>query len=355
MKDRNKIIDVVKGIGILLVVFGHNWITLHGDREIFRVIFSFHMPLFFFLSGIFLKESTPFRVFLKSRTDTLLKPYFVVLAALGTIQLLWAIIKSSVTTQKLYYFVGLVYGTGKTISWAPFWFLPHLFISSFFALIVLTIIKRRAWITFISIIMLSIGIHFIDAFYRPDLTNIGSISINNLPGLPWSLDLIPITSSLIIFGYLLRDWVKKMTFSPIGFLLATIVFSCLHYYFDETIDLNERIYGNALISTLQAAIGTYLTISIAAIIQNYSRLQKPLAYIGSGTLFILMFHDTIQVNTFEMLSKFSEHQYINAILSFCMGVIFPLIIWEIIKRMRLGRILLLPQQINSYTNNIRQV
>lgn len=209
MKDRNVKIDVVKGIGILLVVFGHNWITANGNHEIFSVIFSFHMPLFFFLSGIFLKESTPFRVFLKSRTDTLLKPYFVVLAALGITQLLWAIVKGSVTTKKLHYFLGLAYGTGKTISWAAFWFLPHLFISSFFALIVLTIIKRRSWITFISIAILSIGIHFINAFYRPNLANIGSISIDHLPGLPWSLDLLPITSSFIIFGYLLRDWVKK--------------------------------------------------------------------------------------------------------------------------------------------------
>ena len=340
MTNRNQTIDVVKGIGIILVVFGHNWISLKGNREIFRVIFSFHMPLFFFLSGIFLKEATPLRVFLKSRTDTLLKPYCVVLAALGTTQLLLAIAKGSVTTQKLYYFVGLAYGTGQTISWAPFWFLPHLFISSFFALIILNIIKRRSWITVVSIVMLSIGIHFIDPVYRPNLKNVGYISIDHLPGLPWSLDLMPITSSFIVVGYLLRDWVKTMTFNPRGFLLSTIIFSCLHYYFNETIDLNERIYGNAFISTLQAAIGIYLTLSIASIIQKYSRLQKPLAYIGSGTLFILMFHDTIQVNTFENLSKISGYQYINAILSFCMGVVFPIIIWEIIKRTRLRRLLL---------------
>ena len=342
MTNRNQTIDVVKGIGIILVVFGHSWISLKGNREIFRVIFSFHMPLFFFLSGIFLKESTPLRVFLRSRTDTLLKPYFVVLAALGTTQLLLAIVKGSVTSQKLYYFVGLAYGTGQTISWAPFWFLPHLFISSFFALIILNIIKHRLWITVISIVMLSIGIHFIDPLYRPNLKNVGYISIDHLPGLPWSLDLLPITSSFIVVGYLLRDWVKTMTFNPVGFLLSIIIFSSLHYYFNETIDLNERIYGNAFISTLQAAIGIYLTISTASIIQKYSKLQKPLAYIGSGTLFILMFHDTIQVNTFENLSKISGHQYINAILSFGMGVIFPIIIWEIITRTRFGRMLLLP-------------
>ena len=183
------------------------------------------------------------------------------LSALGATQLLWAIVKESVTSQKLYYFVGLAYGTGKTISWAPLWFLPHLFISSFFGLIILKIIKRRQWIALISIVMLSIGIHFIDPVYRPNLTNVGYISINHLPGLPWSLDLLPITSSFIVFGYLLRNRVKTMTFNPIGFLLSIIIFSCLHYYFNETIDLNERIYENALISTIQAAIGARITIS----------------------------------------------------------------------------------------------
>ncbi len=89
-------IDITKGIGIILIVFGHNWIVLHEKGELFRMIFSFHVPLFFFLSGIFLKASTQFRGFLLSRADSLLKPYFVVLAVLGALSLL-----ADIATQEI--------------------------------------------------------------------------------------------------------------------------------------------------------------------------------------------------------------------------------------------------------------
>lgn len=62
-KSRIYWIDIAKGIGIFLVVFGHYTQTLYsedGNRWsfIFYWIYSFHMPLFFFLSGIVAKNET---------------------------------------------------------------------------------------------------------------------------------------------------------------------------------------------------------------------------------------------------------------------------------------------------------
>lgn len=48
MNNRIKTIDIAKGLGILLVVIGHSMQT--GSYPM-RVIWTFHMPLFFFLSG----------------------------------------------------------------------------------------------------------------------------------------------------------------------------------------------------------------------------------------------------------------------------------------------------------------
>lgn len=42
-------IDIIKGIGILLVIFGH--VNTEGQLSRF-FIYSFHMPLFFFFSGV---------------------------------------------------------------------------------------------------------------------------------------------------------------------------------------------------------------------------------------------------------------------------------------------------------------
>ena len=51
--QREKYIDVAKGIGILLVVYGHviNSGKLESLDAISQVIYSFHMPLFFFVTG----------------------------------------------------------------------------------------------------------------------------------------------------------------------------------------------------------------------------------------------------------------------------------------------------------------
>lgn len=56
MKERIAYIDRLKGFAILLVVIGHVIQFLYcpdkfDDNAVFRFIYSFHMPLFFVLSG----------------------------------------------------------------------------------------------------------------------------------------------------------------------------------------------------------------------------------------------------------------------------------------------------------------
>ena len=61
---RLQYIDIAKGIAILAVIIGHAAIRLaglsHGAATIVAVCFTFHMPLFFLLSGYFLHYERPF-------------------------------------------------------------------------------------------------------------------------------------------------------------------------------------------------------------------------------------------------------------------------------------------------------
>ena len=57
MKERYEWLDISKGIAILLVVLGHAiqyylYPIDYADSLSYRVIYSFHMPFFFFLSGL---------------------------------------------------------------------------------------------------------------------------------------------------------------------------------------------------------------------------------------------------------------------------------------------------------------
>jgi fucose 4-O-acetylase-like acetyltransferase len=61
---------MAKGYGILCVILGH--ISFHG---LSIWIYSFHIPLFFFLSGYLFNENRPFVPFLRKKMKTLLIPY----------------------------------------------------------------------------------------------------------------------------------------------------------------------------------------------------------------------------------------------------------------------------------------
>lgn len=132
-------IDIAKGIGILLVIYGHvaRGVVAAGlpmDPGVFavidRAIYSFHMPLFFLLSGfVFLgaleRKST--RSIVYSRIDAIVWPY-----------LLWSLLSSFIEVMLSAY-------TNKqtapsdvlALLWQPrahFWFLYVLFLASLFVL-----------------------------------------------------------------------------------------------------------------------------------------------------------------------------------------------------------------------------
>ena len=75
--NRRSDIDIAKGFALFLVVLGHV-VTMH--HTIFRWIYAFHMPAFFFLSGMtFRPEKYPSCLdYIKKRGRTLILPYFAI-------------------------------------------------------------------------------------------------------------------------------------------------------------------------------------------------------------------------------------------------------------------------------------
>ena len=87
MEARSSWVDSAKGLGIILVVYGHvarglSSAGLFKDADLFRlvdsIIYSFHMPLFFFLSGLFFYSSLLKRGragLVLNKVDSILYPY----------------------------------------------------------------------------------------------------------------------------------------------------------------------------------------------------------------------------------------------------------------------------------------
>ena len=75
MDNRIEWVDIAKGIGILFVIAGHTFCLGYSYP-----LYAFHMPLFFFLSGLLFKEKNEgFVDFFKSKTSSLIRPWLIIL------------------------------------------------------------------------------------------------------------------------------------------------------------------------------------------------------------------------------------------------------------------------------------
>lgn len=88
-QQRNRTLDMMKGIAILLMMVCHLVFT---EGPIWQFVYTFHMPLFFILAGIFAKDIaaiSSFKEYTRKNAKRLLLPYFVtfmMLCAWGAIQ-----------------------------------------------------------------------------------------------------------------------------------------------------------------------------------------------------------------------------------------------------------------------------
>lgn len=122
-KQHDVSLDLVRIFGVALVVAGHS----HFPWPVEKAIYSFHMPLFFFLSGMLFKD-IPFVSLARKKFTTLIVPYFI--ACLLTASLYWvASGPASGPGFLLSVLSGILWAQSpNALYWnSPLWFLPSLF------------------------------------------------------------------------------------------------------------------------------------------------------------------------------------------------------------------------------------
>ncbi len=125
LSKRNDSIDFLKGIAIFLVVLAHCWIL---DREIFFFIYSFHMPLFFCISGYLFSTRKKFKDFFISKLKTLIIPYilFFIFSFAVSVTILHR--ELTLVDGLKYFFLGGKF-CANVCNW-PLWYLQLFFIAS---------------------------------------------------------------------------------------------------------------------------------------------------------------------------------------------------------------------------------
>ncbi|WP_187355461.1 acyltransferase family protein [Paenibacillus tengchongensis] len=270
--ERIKWIDVAKGIGIVLIVLSHNNLPT-GFREF---LFSFHVPLFFFLSGLTShKHITGFKEFFLKKIKSLLVPYFTI--AFITF-IFWLFIRrfdlDILNVDPVKPFIGIFYGNGFDpwmIFNAPLWFLPCLFTVEIIFSCVLLLSRKNAYISMYLVLFCLLG--FLDQLYMPFR-------------LPWGFDAALVAVVFYGAGFLLKDILAMLNLRT-----QLLVFvSCVLVSYITNInmgmnDINWMIYSNYFLFVLSAFAGIGGCIIISQWIKSFGILE----FIGRFSLIIFGF------------------------------------------------------------------
>jgi len=150
-KKRMAWVDYLRGIAILLVVYRHVLIGLQRSDVVVpsylvnanMIFFSFRMPLFFILSGIFIGGSIakrPFRKLLYIKFENLLYPYLVWSFIQVTLQIFLS--KYTNSNRSFQDYLLILY---QPRGLDQFWYLPALFNTTVIYLLIKTKLKPSTW------------------------------------------------------------------------------------------------------------------------------------------------------------------------------------------------------------------
>ena len=274
-KTREITFDIMKGIGILLVITAHFFSWNHPLLG--RAITSFHMPMFFLVAGYFSKSFSSWsdvRSCVK-RYGRRLLPAFVFTQVLI---ILWAVLMAltqsegwdPVIRESLSLFWADPYGPNTswgTLSIGIIWFLLALFVSK---CLLLVLSKIGAWAIPVSIV-LSFGAYL--------LFRVFSHSI-------WCLSL-----GLIALPFVTLGWWFKAHKVPAWFVIVCIACWVAAVLFSK-LDMYEMEWGCYPLDFIGALGGTYVLYLICKLLSRYSHiLSKALAILGVWSLAIMCFHD----------------------------------------------------------------
>lgn len=270
-------IDVAKGIGILLTVFGHclAYAGMTGTR-MFATIYAFHMPFFFFISG-YLYKPREWEGFISGKVKALLLPVLIY--------------------QSLNIFFYLVlWCVGKTgwysiVRFGAFWFLITLLyvtIAYYSAdLVVGRFVKiplyRDSILLGISVVVFAIGLVYAasiaDQANQPIATTFVGVFFFSF-GVFYKRYIETNMMKLRMFANHFRWIIGFVGFAALGLLYITSRWNSV------TVDMNTSRYGIPFVFLLQALLGIFGLFFLSLGIRENVVLQ----FYGRNSLVILLVH-----------------------------------------------------------------
>lgn len=267
-------VDSAKGLGIILVVLGHTSLP----QEIKTYIYSFHMPLFFFLSGVVFNEKKNFSAFLKGKLKGIVIPYFII--SIIT-YIFWILVTRHIgaNSAKISIFkpiIGMFYSTpaGTWLAHNVFiWFLTTLFVVEISFYFVNKLVNNKLLKIIILLLFSIIGYLYAGFSFR----------------LPWGID---IAFTAIVFygaGFLVKNYVvDNIRISKPYYLVVMVISLVLSVFTSQIngyIDLSGLIYKNYFLLYISAFCGITFWILLAKLVAQ----SKVMKFIGKNSIVYFSF------------------------------------------------------------------
>jgi fucose 4-O-acetylase-like acetyltransferase len=298
--EKKEWVDIMKGIGILSVVAGHCY---YGATK--QIIFLFHMPLFFFLSGYLFNKKTNLVQYFKDKFVHLLIPY---LAFLLILYFPFSIPESSSSTEWLNYFIKpFIGGRALSNSVAIFWFVTCLFITQQITNVLIVKLNKKI---FHFILLVFLLISYTNSLWFPEIW------------LPLNFNVVFAAAPIFYIGHIIKA--KDFDINFIVILILTIIVVVSSFYINyNTYDMKYTQYGIPFITLLSSITIVIFIKQISIFISKNKNISFPLKEIGKASMIIMYLHIPIKLIGSQYLSENSTFLFISSTtISYLLYVIF---------------------------------
>ena len=274
-------LDAARGYGILLVIYTHvDYIYLRS------FLYTFHMPLFFFLSGYVFSQKESFGSFLWSKVKRLIIPYF----CLGIPMIIFDVYRQN----RFMYFsadkaIGEFMGLLEQKRLWTLWYVACLFWLNILFYVLVRFVKNQRLLTVITIVISVVGLIYFRMGGQPFY---------------WNMDVCMTALPFFYVGYLCRqkEILEKYVFAfdkkwVLAVAAMSVMMVCLivNLKFAGThLEMFEGEYGIEPITYMGAFAGI-----LCMILLSWKFDGKVIRYLGKNSMIYYAWHQTILLPIIE--------------------------------------------------------
>ncbi len=274
-------IDALKGLSIFFVIVGHNINVEYGfiPTVTKSFIYSWHIPLFFFLSGICFSTKDNIRNFIIKKIRTLIIPMVVFSIINILVDYIFYGLLLNTSQRNIEYLINSLIGIilqqrGQTYN-SYLWFLPCMFWVQILLYLLVKFLKTKRNLVLVMLMLFTVGILFIKF--------VGIM-------LPWEIETSLIALIFTGIGFIVKDnihFLGKVSkwYSIIAFVICGIITYINTVYNGEHVDLATNTIG----LPITYLIGAFSGICGWCILFYKMNNIKILNYIGKNSLIYYSF------------------------------------------------------------------